>query len=201
MIIYGSKASHVKSIQLDKETCSHCGTQGSIVLSTYSRYAHLFWIPFFSVGRLSASQCTHCKQVLELKQMPAQIRAYHERNLAETRLPIWQFSGLVLLLVAIVFGAYTNGLDKEQQAQLLQAPQSGDVYEWKTRSGAYTTFRVVGMHSDTLTVNFNNYQVDKISGIYNIDKIENYSDSVYQITSTELQKMYAAGEILDINRH
>ncbi|WP_254156248.1 hypothetical protein [Chryseosolibacter indicus] len=133
--------------------------------------------------------------------MPAQIKAYHERNLSETRLPIWQFSGLALFFIAIAFGAYTNGQDKDEQAQFLKAPKSGDVYEWKTKAGAYTTFRVSEVGTDTLKVHFNNYEVNKISGIYQIDKEENYSDTTYQITRTELQQMYAGGEIVDINRH
>lgn len=200
MIIYGSRSSHIKSVQLDKESCIHCGTPGSVVLSTYGRYAHIFWIPLFSLGRFSASQCQHCKQVLETKQMPPQIKAYHERNLAETRIPVWQFTGVVLLTVAVAFGVYANGVDKDEQAQLLKAPVAGDVYEYKTGDGAYTTFRIAEVGEDSLAVSFNNYEVNKITGLSKIDKEENYSDTLYMLPRTELNEMFAAGEILDINR-
>jgi hypothetical protein len=201
MLIYGSRASHVKSVQLDQESCPHCGTQGSITLSTYARYAHVFWIPFFSVGRFSVSQCQHCKQALETKQMPSQIRAYHERNIAESKIPLWQFSGLAILLVAIAMGINASNADKEERAKFLENPQSGDVYEYKTGVGAYTTFRVVDVGPDSLAVSFNNYEVDKFSGLYTIDKEENYSDTTYMLTRSELMKMFASGDILDINRH
>lgn len=201
MIIYGTRASHLRSIQLDKETCPHCSTPGSITMSTYTRYAHVFWIPFFSVGRFSISQCQHCKQALEVKQMPAQIRAYHERNLAETRLPLWQFAGLALLAVGIGFGIVSNNLDKKNQAQLIQSPLAGDVYEMKTEGGSYTTFRVVNVRMDTLEVNLNNYEVSTVSGISKLHKDENYSDSSYFIPVTAVREMFTAGEIVDINRH
>ncbi len=200
MIVYGTRASHVKTTQLTTETCQHCGTQGSVILSTYARYAHVFWIPFFPVGRFSVSQCQHCKQVLEEKQMPAQIRAHHERNIAGTRLPLWQFSGLALVLVGIAFGVYADGADKEQQARFLEAPKSGDIYELKTKAGAYTTFRVAEAPGDTVTVSFNDYEVDRVSGIYKIDKDENYSEELYYLTRAQLQEMFSAGDILDINR-
>lgn len=140
MIIYGSRASHLRSIQLDTETCPHCNQQGTIILSTYTRYAHVFWIPLFSLGRFSVSQCTHCKQTMEFKQMPAQIGAYHYKNLAQTRLPLWQFVGLAIIGIAIAFGVYNSKKDKEEQAQYVQTPMAGDVYELKTETGAYTTF-------------------------------------------------------------
>ena len=122
MIIYGSRSSHLRSISLENETCPHCGQQGSMVMSTFTRYAHIFWIPLFSVGRFSLSECKHCRQVMEVKQMPPQISAYHHRNLAETRLPLWQFTGLALVAVAIFFGIYANKVDKEEQAQFVANP-------------------------------------------------------------------------------
>ena len=200
MIIYGTRASHLRSIQLDKEACPHCSTQGTITMSTYTRYAHVFWIPFFSVGRFSVSQCQHCKQAMEVKQMPSQIRAYHERNVAETRLPLWQFAGLFLLAVGIGFGIFADKLDKENQAQLMQTPMPGDVYELKTEGGSYTTFRVVNVQMDTLAVKLNNYEVQTVTGIRQLDKDENYSDSVYFIPVNAVREMFTAGEIVDINR-
>ena len=201
MIIYGSRSSHLKTVQLEKEACPHCQTQGSVTLSTFTRYAHVFWIPFFSVGRFSVSQCQHCKQTLEEKQMPAQIRTYHYKNLADTRLPMWQFAGLFLLAVSIAVGVYTNAKDKTEQAAFLQTPLAGDVYEVKTKTGSYTTFRVVNFETDTVLVNLNSYEVDKATGIRDIDKSENYSDSlIYALPHAELKQMFSAGEILDINR-
>src|SRR5687768_16490046 len=201
MIIYGSRSSHVKSVQLQNESCPHCQTPGSVVVSTYARYGHIFWVPIFSLGRTSVSECRHCKQVLELKQMPAQVRAYHERNLAETRVPVWHFSGLALVMVAIVFGVFNNQLERERQAKFLESPLAGDVYQYKTKGGSYTLFKIAEVGSDTLIVRFNDYEVNQLSGLYTIDKLENYSDKTYYLSKMELKEMFAAGNIADINRN
>ena len=201
MIIYGSRSSHIKSVQLQNETCSHCNTQGSVLLSTHARYTHIFWIPLFSLGRTSVSQCQHCKQVLELKQMPAQIRAHHERTLTETRLPLWQFTGLALLLVFIAFSVYADRAKQEEQARFLKNPEAGDVYEYKTKEGHYTLFKINEVRNDTVIVRFNDYEVDRISGLHQINMDQNYSDSTYSLTKAELTEMFAAGNIADINRN
>ena len=201
MIIYGSRSSHLKSIQLDSETCPHCGQQGSLIMSTYTRYAHVFWIPFFSLGRFSISQCQHCKHTMGQKEMPAQIGAYHHRNLAQTRLPLWQFTGLALVAVVVVSGMYSNKNDKEQQALYVQSPMAGDVYEMKTGSGAYTTFKVVNVKSDSVQVRLNDYEVNTSSGIPKIDIEENYSDSTYLMPVSSLNEMFTTGEIVDVNRN
>jgi C4-type Zn-finger protein len=201
MIIYGSRTYQLKSIQLTNEHCPHCGTQGSVAMFTMARYAHIFWIPFFPLGRVSVTQCQHCKQTLEENQMPAQIKAYHHRNLSETRLPLWQFSGLALIFMAIVFGAFANKADAEERSAFLQDPKVGDVYELKTGEGNYTTFRLMDITTDSVIVNYNSYEVNKVTGLPQIDKEENYVDSlVYILSRTELDSMHREGNILDINR-
>lgn len=132
--------------------------------------------------------------------MPAQIRAYHERNIAETRLPLWQFAGLALFVLGVVSGIVSDARDKEQRAGFLQSPQTGDIYEYKTKKGAFTTFRIALVSNDTIAVSFNDYEVDRSTGLYKIDKEENYSKEIYTIGKAELQKMFDSGEILDINR-
>lgn len=201
MIIYGSRASHLRSIQLTNEHCPHCGTQGSVTMFTMGRYAHVFWIPLFPIGRVSVSQCQHCKQTLEENQMPAQIKAYHQRNLSETRIPLWQFAGLFLIFMAVAFGVYANSKDAEQESAYLQDPQAGDIYEFKTGDGSYTTFKLMHVTSDSVIVIYNAYEVNKITGISQIDKEENYSDTVmYALSRAEVKALHEKGDIIDINR-
>jgi zinc-ribbon family len=200
MIIYGRSSSHLKTIQLNKEKCPHCGTEGSLIMSTYSRYAHIFWIPFFPLGRSSATQCQHCKQVLEAKQMPASIRQHHEVALVENRIPIWQFSGLALVAFFTIGMIYSNKRDKEEQANFLQVPISGDVYEVKTDQSNYTLFKIASVMNDSIVVSYNKFEVNLPSGLNKIDKVENYSDTLYVLSTLELKKLFDEGKINDINR-
>lgn len=109
MIIYGSKAVHVKSTQPKTITCPSCGTKGSLVLSLYRKHAHIFWIPLFPIGKKGVSQCQHCKNVLEYKDMPAPIKEEFKILKSEAKGPIWQYAGLVLIAILIAWGGYASG--------------------------------------------------------------------------------------------
>ncbi len=105
MIIYGSRAVHLKSAQLTAATCPSCKTKGSLILSLFRKHAHIFWIPLFPIGKKGFSKCQHCKHVLEDKEMPASIREQYNRLKQEAKGPIWQFVGLFLfgVLFALPF--------------------------------------------------------------------------------------------------
>ncbi|GAA0713863.1 hypothetical protein GCM10009430_06210 [Aquimarina litoralis] len=105
MIIYGSKSVHLKSERSEMSVCPNCGTQGSLVLSVYRRHAHIFWIPLFPIGKKGLSQCQHCKNVLYTKEMPTPIRKEFNILKNKAKGPLWQFVGLAILLVAIVWAA------------------------------------------------------------------------------------------------
>src|SRR6188768_1368202 len=104
MIIYGRRATHLKTTQLKHVACPHCGTNGAVTASVFAQYAHIFWIPFFSVGRTGGTQCQHCKQVLKEKEMPPAVRSAYQDLEKETRIPLWNFLGLAggVLMIASV---------------------------------------------------------------------------------------------------
>ncbi len=98
MIIYGSKAVHLTSEQ-SKATCPSCNTKGSLIVSVFRRHAHIFWIPLFPIGKKGFSQCQHCKNVLEEKEMPEPIKTEYNELKKSARGPFWQYIGLILFFV------------------------------------------------------------------------------------------------------
>src|SRR6187402_2989521 len=175
MIIYGSKPVHLKSVQSPTLVCPNCAQTGTVVLSAFSKHAHIFWIPVFPIGRMGVSQCQHCKQVLELKAMPHELKREYDILKAETKVPLWQFSGLGVIAVIIAFATYSSGEDKKKEAEYLANPVAGDVYRYKTESKQYSTLKVVSVSADSVFVSPNGYETNKMSGIYEIDKAENYA--------------------------
>src|SRR5688572_9067139 len=139
MIIYGSRPVHLKSGQSPTLVCPSCGQTGTIFLSAYSKHAHIFWIPLFPIGRFGVSQCQHCKQVLETGAMPHELRREYDNLKAETKVPLWQFSGLGVIAAIIVFATYASGEDKKKEAEYLANPAVGDVYRYNTESKQYST--------------------------------------------------------------
>ena len=200
MIIYGSKAVHLKTAQSKTATCPSCGTQGSLTISVFRKHAHVFWIPLFPIGKKGVSQCQHCKNILETKEMPEPIKRECENLKNESKGPIWQFAGLVVIAVLIAWGSYASGEDKKLELEYIKSPQVGDIYEYKIETGSYSTLKVVSVTNDSVFVSPNEYEISKMSKIYKIDKPENYSDVSYGISNSKIKEMYNSGEIFDINR-
>jgi len=200
MIIYGSKAVHLKTAQFKTGTCPSCGTQGSLTISVFRKHAHIFWIPLFPIGKKGASQCQHCKNVLETKEMPEPIKREYENLKNETKGPIWQFAGLGIIAILIAWGNYASGEDKKLELEYIKSPQIGDVYEYKIETGSYSTLKVVSVTNDSVFVSPNEYEISKMSKIYKIDKSENYSNLSYGISNNKIKEMYDSGKIFDINR-
>lgn len=201
MIIYGHRAVHLKTIQPNHLVCPNCGSKGTIQLSVYRRHAHVFWIPFFPIGKKGISQCQHCKHVMEVKEMPEDVRRAYNELKSESRGPIWQFTGLFLLALLFPLGAWFSSQEKKTERSYIQSPQVGDVYEYKIESNRYSTFKVMELKQDSLVVVHNEYETDKASGTNDINKEENYDKGEwYSIPKSSIREMYEKGEIFDVNR-
>lgn len=198
MIIYGSKSKELaKEILTDK--CQNCGTHNSIDMHVFQKYAHVFWIPFFPVGKTGLSQCDHCKQVLKLKEMSPALTASYDNLKAQTKTPIWMFSGLALVAALVIIGVISNNKKNEKNAQLILTPQVGDIFEVKTKDNQYTLYKVDEVQGDSVFIQSSNFEVNKITGLDDLKKKE-YSDDIYGFSKTELKEMLNKGEILDIDR-
>lgn len=201
MIIYGSKNKELaKEIVTDK--CENCGKQNSIDLHLFQKYAHVFWIPFFPTGKTGVSQCDHCKQVLKLKEMPASIRLNYDNLKAQTKTPIWMYSGLGVVfffITVIIFSGIEN--DKKNK-QLILTPQHGDIFEIKTKDNQYTLYKIAEVQSDSVFVRVNNYETNKATGLGELKSKgeETYSDGVFGFSKAELKVMLNKGEIINIIR-
>lgn len=198
MIIYGSRNKELANEHL-ADKCHNCGTQNSVVLHLFQRYAHVFWIPFFPIGKTGVSQCSHCKQVLKGKEMPPPLRASYENLKAHTRIPVWTFSGSVLLAILIITAIISDRKNDERNAKLILAPQSGDIFEIKIKNNGYTLYRVEEVKGDSVFVQANNYGTSKITGLDDL-KNKGYSAEVFGFSKSELKQMLDKGEIVNIDR-
>ena len=199
MIIYGSRATHLKSAQLPNESWPNCNTKGTIVMSVFGRYAHIFWLPTFPLGRKGGSQCANCKQVLESKQMPQSLRSQYDQLAAQTRVPIWSWTGLAAIVALIGFASYGAGVDKDNEKKYLAAPVAGDVYSVKLNEGNYSLMKVALVTPDSLMMNLSSYTVDKMSGMYKL-KSKEYDTLGYWISREKIKEMYEKKDIFDIDR-
>ena len=72
----------------------------------FQKYAHIFWIPFFPLGKSGASQCGHCQQVLKAKQMPSDVRLAYDNVAAKAKIPYWTFAGVAIIAIIIIISMF-----------------------------------------------------------------------------------------------
>jgi hypothetical protein len=201
MIVYGTKAKQLAKESLT-DKCPNCGTQNSLDMYVFQRYAHVFWIPFAPIGKTGVSQCDHCKQVLKQKEMPTPLKASYDNVKAQTKTPFWTFIGLALLVVLISSAVVSNKNKTAQNAKLIEAPQKGDVYEVRTEDRQYTLIKVAQVSADTVYVREHKYTTNKASGFSEMKRKgdEGYQEEVTAFNKKELKVMFDKGDIIDIIR-
>ena len=199
MIFYGTRASHLLTEPIDQTTCAACGTGNALRASIFGRYAHVYWIPLFPIGKVSASACGHCRQVLPDQQMPAALRAQVAQLKARAQAPVWHFAGLLLLALLIVGGLTSSHFTRQHTVAYVAQPRVGDVYHVKVDSG-YSLLKVAAVEGNSVKLLANTYQADTDSRLAELDKPENYDHEPVDITPLDLQIMLQKEQITEVER-
>lgn len=201
MIIYGSRSVKL-AVEQVSDSCPHCGTANSIELYVFQKYAHVFWIPFFPIGKTAVSQCNHCKQILKKDEMPSSMISAYDRIKAKTRIPVWTFAGLALVGALILVGFVSNKQKDEKNAKLIQAPATGDVFEVRTKEGQYTLMKVAQVKGDSLFIQLHQYETNKLKGLADLKRKgeSGYTEEVFVLLKEDVQAMLKEGEIMDVIR-
>lgn len=201
MVFYGTNASRLKDGRLVNVTCPNCNEQTSMNYSVFGKYAYIYWIPIFPLGKTNVLECNNCKRTYKLKDLPEQIK--HKFELEKHKgIPLKHFSGLAIIAIAIAYFSYSNIKNKELEAEYIKDPQIGDILRTEgSKSNWYTTAKVTSITTDSIYLVFNDYEVDKKSGIGDIDKDANYDSEFIEGYSLEqVQNLYADEVIYQIDR-
>jgi hypothetical protein len=201
MVISGTKTKIIASETIP-DTCTFCGGTNCVDILVSQRYSHVFWIPFFPLGKVASSKCNHCKHVLEGDELPDNFNQVYLRLKLEKKAPIWMFSGLFLVVLLIAFGIYSGNKNDEKNQALIVDPKIGDIYHISTSNHQYTLARVNGVKGDTVYLLWSNFETDKITGLSDIlaKGNEAFSDIAEPFTLSELKGKLDKDEIIDIER-
>lgn len=200
MIIFGSNSSHLKSEHLTEAPCPHCNTTDSIDISIFGKYAHVFWIPTFPLGKTGVSQCSHCQQTLKEKEMPPTFKDAFKTFKKTLKTPIWHFSGLLLIAIFLGWAFMAGSQNDKNNLMYIQSPQAGDIYELKSEGGYFTLAKVAAVDADSVYVIFNKYEIARSSKLKTLNKAENFQGDEYAISHEGLQGLFSSKEIIDVER-
>ena len=168
--------------------------------SIFGKYAYIYWIPLFPIGKESIAECNHCKQTYRVNDLPQQIKSKFDLEKGASGFPIWYFSGLAIIAVLIFGGIYTAKLHDDDVAKYINDPQIGDIYTLEgERSGYHSTMRIQEVTSDSVYALMSDYEYNTTS-LSDLDKDENYSGEIYSFSKEDILSLFAEEAIEDINR-
>ena len=201
MIFYGTNASRLKDGRLSNVSCPNCNEQTSMDYSVFGKYAYIYWIPIFPLGKTNVLECNNCKRTYKLKELPQPIQQKFELE-KHKGVPIKHFAGIGIIALIIAGISYSSSKHKEDEALYIENPSVGDVYSTKaSASGYYTTAKVTKVTNDSIFVIFNDYEIDKKHRTSQIDKAENYKpENTEGYTLNEVQQLYKDEVIYNIER-
>ncbi|MEH0157211.1 hypothetical protein V6R21_24070 [Limibacter armeniacum] len=137
MIIFGHNNFLIKAFTPEEVRLPVQEGDQQVSFEVRQRYAHIFWIPFFPIGKL---WCIRVPGSKDLYQMPEEVKAAILQNYqGEIKTPWYSYS-LILIAMAVGLFMYLGELQKKQEREdafynrveekkmLIDYPTTGDYY-------------------------------------------------------------------------
>ena len=201
MIIYGWNSKIIKQAPLENLVCENCQEKNSF-LTLYSKYVHIFWIPFFPYKKEAQISCAQCQKIFDEKSMPADQKEKIKALKRSVPTPKYMYSGLFLLALAIGYFSYAGSQNKKKELTYLQEPQQGDVYknydETETTEFKYYLWKVTDVVGDSVYVSPSSYSYDGLPT--KLEPEDGFYDAYFSVHKSLLKEMYDKGEIKTVLR-
>jgi hypothetical protein len=144
MIVFGHNNFLIKSYTLEELGIYSEQDSSSIMFQVRQRYAHLFWIPFFPIGKLWV---TKKKGIDTLYEMPAEIKSAILSRYGTPRTPWYSFALIFLGIAVYLFVLMGEAVDRqrwkndfyntvEETKMFIKYPTTGDCYVFTKYEGA-----------------------------------------------------------------
>lgn len=127
LFVFGTRSKTVVGPRKEVTPCDACGN-AEHVSSGVLRYFHVFFIPFFPIGKKPVLQCANCRKTLVSKEIPEPARSELSAELFPARRTVPLFAGLIAIGLVVGYGAIANRASEARYAELLRNPSAGDVY-------------------------------------------------------------------------
>lgn len=122
MIFYGSKATKIGQLDINNSICQHCENTGTQRIAIFGKYAHVYWIPFFPLGKQAVSECVSCKRTIGQKDFPNQLMSRYTEKKSAIKRPIWHWTGLGAIGAIFLFFNLSSALKKvDPRSEFLEA--------------------------------------------------------------------------------
>ena len=201
MIFAGSNSVKLKGGAIKNITCPNCDQYTTINYAIRGKYAHLYWIPCFPMGRIAFFECQYCKRLFKLPELPQTIKTKYEFQKQGVKTPMWFYSGLFVLgfLIVMLIGFAAN--KENATAQQIANPEINDRYGIKgDENGHYSVMKVIKVTPDSLYVIYNDFNVNETFKAKSLNPNQNFTTTPVGFTRAEIQDRYNRGAIYGVYR-
>lgn len=201
MIFYGTNGKHFATLELPQASCPACQRPGQLAVALVGRYAHVYWVPFFPYQKLAVVQCQACGSDWAATAVPPTLAPAVRELKKSVSHPLWMWSGLALLVVALLGGYFYGIHDSHNDEALLATPQAGDIYTVRSDSAnMYSLLKVRRVGGNGVELVANQFQTPDSNPIATLNQDSSYNSEPFIITRLDLQIMRRKGELTDVDR-
>ncbi|RAJ08225.1 hypothetical protein LX64_00872 [Chitinophaga skermanii] len=146
-IVYGKKVGVIKRSTDHQRNCKNCKdfNQKTVVRQAYG---HVYYIPFFPMGpKYAEIYCESCGQ----RTHDTTLQNDYEKS---TRAPFYYYSGLIVILSLMLYGAIADWMDSFSTKKFVQHPIVNDVYrvvDKQENGDVYTYLKLKKIEGDSLS--------------------------------------------------
>lgn len=121
MIFYGRKANKIGEIDIDHTSCTYCNQNDTQRISVFGKYFHLYWIPFFPIGKEVVAECTHCKRTIRENEFSPALKSAYRQYRTSVKRPYWHWTGIGVIAFIVVLSNIINATKEvDPRRELLQ---------------------------------------------------------------------------------
>lgn len=195
-LIYGRKTARIKRYTDNKNHCKSCKSF-DLNVKVYKEYFHVFFIPFFPTGDKTVKiSCNNCEEPFRIDS----VQKDYENN---TKLPVYLYSGLIMVGALILFMVNENIKTQKEKARFVEDPRVGDVYTIRkdeNNSTSYYFLRAIQIKGDTVYAYHSNFIYNGyITQLNEEDFFVKAEELIF--TKKELKEMLDKGEINAVERN
>ncbi|MGN6437602.1 MAG: zinc-ribbon domain-containing protein [Agriterribacter sp.] len=194
-LIYGKRKARINKYTNNSNYCKACNAF-DLNVNVYKEYFHVFFIPIFPIGDKTARiYCNSCGEPYRIESVQ---REYEE----STKIPIYLYSGTIIIAGLIAFLLFVNTRTQKEKAMFVENPKVGDVYlirKDETGPTSYYFLRVKEIRKDTVRVYHNNLVYKSFVTNLNDEDFFDVREEL-SFTKKELKQMLDKDEITSVER-
>ena len=80
IFLFGSRSSKIDAFNLSNCACPNCQSIGTLNAFTFSKYFHIFFIPFMPIGTKTVAECSHCLKTYDGEKSGEKIKTAIENH-------------------------------------------------------------------------------------------------------------------------